>query len=205
VGIAREVLPRVFDPFFTTKRAGEGLGLGLSISHGVVRDLGGAIAVESVPGRGTTFQITLPSAKGFRRVSSPNLKCASIPPPPSRVLIVDDDPLVAESLALTLRGENEVTVSTSPREVLEILARGEEYDVILCDLLMPEMAGAELYAELLRTAPSAVGRIVFMTGGALSARTRAFVEGIGKTCLAKPLDARELRDLVRSRSRASAG
>ena len=198
-GIAADVLPRIFDPFFTTKPSGEGMGLGLSITHGIVHELGGDIAVRSAIDRGTTFSVRLPAAKRWRHAafrSSPSLPA---PDARGRVLIIDDEALVADAMALTLRDDNDVTVMTDARVALAQLAAGAQYDVIFCDLMMPVLTGMDLYAELVRAAPSAAGRVIFVTGGAFTPRARAFLAGIGTRCLEKPVDAKVLRDLVRAR------
>jgi PAS domain S-box-containing protein len=203
-GIAPDVLPRIFDPFFTTKGAGEGLGLGLSIAHRIVRDLGGNIEVESKVGGGSAFRVKLPPAKGWRRSrSSGGFRAVKPEEADERgsVLIIDDDPLVGKAMALTLGDENDVRVVTSGREALEILAGGERPDVILCDLMMPAMTGMDLYAEVVQAAPAVVRSFVFMTGGASTPRARAFLEGVGNLCIEKPIEAKELREIVRARRR----
>jgi PAS domain S-box-containing protein len=195
VGIAPELLPRIFDPFFTSKGPGEGVGLGLSISLGTVKSVGGDIYVASEPGRGAVFRVVLPSAKGWR---------AAHPAPPSdaaavdrkRVLVVDDDRLVGEALQRALSSVADVEATTDTRAVLDRLGSGERWDVILCDLLMPETSGMDLYRETLRVAPDAAARIVFMTAGAFTPRANAFIEGVRNPCLEKPLDLGKLRSLI---------
>jgi PAS domain S-box-containing protein len=193
-GITPENMSRIFDPFFTTK--GEsGTGLGLSISHGAVRSLGGDIRVTSAPGRGTTFQVVLPPAKTWRGAvpaSSHEVRTLAR----RRVLVVDDERLVGEAIARTLSEENEVEVVTEAQEALARIARGDRFDVILCDLMMPVMTGMDLYAEIVRVAPKLVGRLVFMTGGAFTSRARAFLESVVNPCLEKPLDMSKLRSLI---------
>jgi CheY-like chemotaxis protein len=201
VGISAELLPRIFDPFFTTKPSGEGMGLGLAISHGTIRSLGGELTARSIPQKGSTFRVTLPAAEGWRRPSpksAPKIRSAAR----RRVLVVDDERLVGEAIARVLAEENDVVVETQAVEVLSRIARGERFDVILCDLMMPVMTGMDLYAELLRTHPTAVNRIVFMTGGAFTPRARAFLESVTNACLEKPLDMNKLRGLI---ARAGAG
>ncbi len=193
MGIPPENLTRVFDPFFTTK--GDGTGLGLSISHGAIRSLGGDIKVTSAPGHGTTFQVTLPPAKSWRGagpVSSHDVRAAAR----RRVLVVDDERLVGEAIARALSEENDVVVVTEAKQALEHVAKGERYDVILCDLMMPIMTGMDLYAEIVRMAPKLVGRLVFMTGGAFTPRARAFLESVVNPCLEKPLDTSKLRSII---------
>jgi CheY-like chemotaxis protein len=116
-----------------------------------------------------------------------------------RVLVVDDDGLVAHALALVLRDENDVSVTTDAEEALEKLAAGERYDVILCDLMMPGMSGQELYEAVEATRPEVAARFVFITGGAGTPSLRAFFASVSNDKLEKPPDALELRAIVRRR------
>src|SRR5579872_2517935 len=200
-GIPAEVLPRVFDPFFTTKRQGSGTGLGLSIARGIVRDMRGHISVESSVGRGTVVRVELPCARSWKQSWAKSRGGGALEPAErARVLVVDDDPLVGDALALTLRDEHDVVVVTSGRDALDRLEAGETYDVILCDLLMPVMTGMDLYARLVQSHPEAAGAMIFMTGGAVTPRARAFAASVADRCVPKPIEAKELRDLVRSRT-----
>jgi CheY-like chemotaxis protein len=194
-GIAPDDLPCIFDPFFTTKGEG-GTGLGLAIAHGTVRGLGGDIQVSSAPGRGTTFRVVLPPAKPWRGLATPSSAHNVGALQRARLLIVDDERLVGEAIARSLAEESEVEVVTDAEQALARIAAGERYDVVLCDLLMPVMTGMDLYAEVVRTAPKLAGRIVFMTGGAFTARARAFLESVGNQCLEKPLDMSKLRSVL---------
>ncbi len=194
-GIAPEDMPCIFDPFFTTK--GEhGTGLGLAISHGTVRGLGGDIQVSSVRGKGATFRVVLPSAKPWRGAATPSSAHNVGPLQRARLLIIDDERLVGEAIARSLSEESDVEVVTDAREALARIAAGQRYDAILCDLLMPVMTGMDLYAEVVRTAPKLAGRIVFMTGGAFTARARSFLESVANQCLEKPLDMSKLRSFL---------
>jgi PAS domain S-box-containing protein len=205
VGISAEELPRIFDPFFSTKGPSAGTGLGLSIAHGIVRDLGGRISVQSTVGQGTVVRLELPCARAWKRTSTQSATpIASGAAERCRILVIDDDRLVGDAIARVLTQESDVTVVTSGEEALKRLAEGERFDVILCDLLMPVMTGMDFYAELVRAAPESIGSVVFMTGGASTPRARAFVEGLAGTCLQKPIDAKELRELVRERTRIRA-
>lgn len=116
------------------------------------------------------------------------------------VLIVDDDELVGRAVALTLTEQCDVTLATSAREALVRLGAGDRFDLILCDLLMPGMTGMEFYTEVVRRWPEAGASVVFMTGGASTAAARAFVAAFANRCLEKPIDARALRELARSRA-----
>ena len=199
-GMTPEVMRRIFDPFFTTK-AGEGTGLGLPICHAIVRSLGGRIEVESEPGRGSTFRVVLPPAtRGVVdgvEASAPRGGAAR----PGRVLIVDDEPLVASSMARLLGRAHQVITVTSARDALTRIEDGEDFDVILCDLMMPEMTGMELWAALARARPGVEQRMVFITGGTFTDRAREFLETTANAWLEKPFEAGTLRDTVADQMR----
>jgi two-component system cell cycle sensor histidine kinase/response regulator CckA len=196
-GIPSEVLPRVFDPFFTTKPVGLGMGLGLSICHGIVSAHGGTITVESEPGR-TTFRVTLPAAEGRAALPSPPEEIIPASGRGRRVLVVDDEPGLSETIARLLAHDNQVEVSTSAREALERISAGAAYDVILCDLMMPAMTGIDLHAALAELHPGLEARMIFMTGGAFTARAEEFLARVTNPCIYKPFDGTSLRSLVSS-------
>ncbi len=193
-GMAPEVMARVFDAFFTTKDVGAGLGLGLAICHGIVAAAGGTIDVQSEPGRGTRFRIDLPAAPTGAHTT---------PPAPERraavrrrVLIVDDESVLARALARILGRDHDVEALTSPAAAAARIAAGERWDVILCDLLMPEMTGMDLAERVARDAPELLPRLVFITGGACTERSRQFLERGGFPSLEKPIEPRALREAV---------
>jgi PAS domain S-box-containing protein len=201
-GISAEVLPRIFDPFFSTKEVGEGTGLGLAICHGIVSTLGGDIAATSAPGGPTVFRVTLPAAKPLEAPPvAPAAQRPSEKPGPaerrSHVLVIDDDPMVALACRMALESEYDVITSSSGRDALDRISRGERFDAIVCDLLMPEITGMELYSELGRIAPDQVPRLVFMTGGAFTPAARTFLEGLSTQPIAKPFTTEQLREAVR--------
>jgi PAS domain S-box-containing protein len=194
VGMTPEVLARIFDPFFTTRAVGEGTGLGLSICHGIIDSMGGRITVESTPGKGSTFRVFLGAVE--RVVEAPR----EPPPAPAtgraRLLVVDDEPYVTRALHRSLSPEHEVVIAHGARAALELLGRGNRYDLILCDVMMPGMTGMDLYQELNRMAPDQAKRVVFMTGGAFTPRALSFLQEVPNPKLSKPLDVRQLRTLV---------
>jgi CheY-like chemotaxis protein/anti-sigma regulatory factor (Ser/Thr protein kinase) len=198
VGISPDDLERVFDPFFTTKGF-DRTGLGLAIAHGTIKSLGGDIGVTSTEGRGTTFRVVLRPADRRRNSEPASSREVSVSVR-HRLLIVDDDLLVARALARALSEDSDVEISTDAPQVLARFARGENYDVILCDLMMPVVSGMDLYAEVVRRDPRMASRFVFMTGGAFTPRAQAFVQSIVNPCLQKPLDMSQLRRIV-SRAR----
>jgi PAS domain S-box-containing protein len=197
-GIPREVQDRIFDPFFTTKPVGKGTGLGLSISHGIVRSLGGEILVRSEVGRGSTFSVSLPPSKEAPR-SSPAIRLPAVEEDERRghVLIVDDEVAFANSLRRLLSSEHMVSIVANGREALTRIQAGERFDVILCDLMMPEMTGSDLYAALTEQAPDQARRIIFITGGAFSPAAQQFLERVPNPCFEKPCDIQKLRASIR--------
>ncbi len=196
VGIPRENLGRIFDPFFTTKPIGAGTGLGLSICHGIVRDLGGEISVESEPGRGSVFTIDLPPSSA-RRATKLASKAPAVAGARARVLLIDDEPNLRTSLGHILAPEHDVREAASGQEALAIIRAGARFDVILCDLLMPEMSGVELFQHLEAEAPDQCERVVFLTGGAFTPRAQEFLSRVPNARLEKPFDLDDLMVLIR--------
>jgi CheY-like chemotaxis protein len=122
-----------------------------------------------------------------------------------RLLIVDDEEVFAGSLQRLLSSEHAVTVVTSGHAALDRLCAGEQFDAIVCDLLMPGTSGSDLHRELRRIAPEQAERIIFLTGGVVSRRAQQFLESIANCWFEKPCNLQELRAAVRrqiARSRA---
>jgi PAS domain S-box-containing protein len=186
-GIAPEVKARIFEPFFTTKPVGVGTGLGLSICYGVVSSLGGGIEVDSIPGKGSTFRVRLP-ASGRARKGAASVAPTHAPFRRGHLLIVDDDANVARTFALLLSGDHDVVVSLEPRVAAQRVVAGERFDIIFCDLMMPDMTGMDFYAAIAAGQPGQAERIVFVTGGAFTPAARAFVAKVPNTFLEKPFD-----------------
>ncbi|MEO8554450.1 MAG: PAS domain S-box protein, partial [Kofleriaceae bacterium] len=164
VGIPAEILGRVFDPFFTTKPHGVGIGLGLAISHQIVHSIGGEISLTSTVGVGTTFRISLRAADPNAKITEPRID-VPIVASALRILVIDDEVQVGRAVVALLSPEHDVLAVTRASDALERLASDDGFDVILCDLMMPEMNGMELYAHL----PARYrDRLVFVTGGAFT-------------------------------------
>jgi signal transduction histidine kinase len=194
MGIERDHLPRVFDPFFTTKPVGRGTGLGLFVCQRIVREHGGRIEVHSTPGFGTTFSVILPAKAGDApQRAEPVVSALRGPTRRARVLVIDDEPLMARGLVRALSREHDVSMLTSAREALKCLTESDSFDVVLCDLMMPEMTGVDLHRELERQKPEIARRLLFFTGGAFTPATHAFVERMADRCLEKPIDVTEVR------------
>jgi PAS domain S-box-containing protein len=195
-GMAPEVLRQVFDPFFTTKPTGVGTGLGLSICQGIVRALGGEIQITSSPGAGTAAIVTLPLHGGE---PSPRTPTPLPPRPPvrrGRVLVIDDERAVAQSLAIALRDEHDVITLGSAAEARARFEAGERFDVVLCDLVMPGETGMHLYQHVRQTQPDLARRFAFMTGGAFLPETERFLRQVENPRIEKPFDVAAIRRLV---------
>lgn len=202
VGIPEEYLRRVFDPFFTTKPVGVGTGLGLSISHRIVSEFGGEIGVESQHQRGTLVWVALEQARADAHVPP---RKTSFPPPSNsqhvaRILIVDDEPAILRALTRVLSGY-QVTRALSGREAIAHIENSGPFDVVFCDVMMPELSGIDVFERAKQVCPGQEQRIVFITGGAFTEQAAAFIEATDNPKLSKPFDAGEVRALVKALTR----
>jgi PAS domain S-box-containing protein len=195
VGVSADIADRIFEPFFTTK-PNLGSGLGLSICRNVVMRLGGQLSWSSEHGGGTTFRVVLPAARP--RLEEPAaLPVARAPRAVAcaAVLVVDDEPALGLVLQRVLR-DHQVSVVTTAKAALQLLETGKHFDVILSDLMMPEMSGMDFYEELARRFPSYLERLVFITGGAFTPAGKEFLERVSTPRLRKPFEPRAVRELV---------
>jgi signal transduction histidine kinase len=195
-GIAAAILPRIFDPFFTTKPVGVGSGLGLGICYRIIRELGGDIEVESREGEGATFRVSLPVAREQDTPTTHRAEVAARTVKRATILVVDDDVLVASALRRVLAGEHDITSIADARIARDMITAGARFDLVLCDLMMPNLTGMALYHALERDVPEMAQRMVFMTGGAFSDEARAFLRDVQPRILDKPFDLTTLRELV---------
>ncbi|MDB4970822.1 MAG: sensory box histidine kinase/response regulator [Myxococcales bacterium] len=195
-GIAPEIIGRVFDAFFTTKAVGVGTGLGLAICHRIVADVGGELTVASELGKGATFRVSLPI--GRKEETMPLQPPTTVAPASrrGRVLIVDDEVLLLQIVKRVLSKEHDVVALASAKEALALCAGGDTFDLILCDLMMPEMTGMDFHHELSLVAPDQANRMIFLTGGAFTAKARHFLSDTPREHLEKPFDPANLRAIV---------
>ena len=194
-GIPADRLYRVFDPFFSTRGPRDGAGLGLAISQTIVTGYGGTLDAESEVGKGSLFRVTLPAATALATVAS-----AFDPAPRAdtrgQILIVDDEPGIARGLSRLLAPHHDVTVVSDGNEGLS-LAQAGPFDIIFCDLMMTGVSGMELHERLATTNPEAAHRVVFMTGGAFTARAEEFLRANANRCLVKPFQRAQVEAVVR--------
>ena len=195
-GIAQADIARIFDPFFTTKEASVGSGLGLSISRSIIEAHGGRIEATSEVGRGTTVRVTLPAASEARGPSSEEAIARPEASRRLRVLVIDDEPVLCLLVEQLLAPKHDVTVFGNGRDARAHLGGDVTYDVILCDVMMPDVSGVDLYAFLAEGRPELARVLAFVTGGAFKPRTRALVERTGRPVLDKPFRREELLALV---------
>ncbi len=203
-GIAPEAIHRIFDPFFTTKPENAATGLGLAVCHTVVKSLGGEIDVESALGHGTTFRVSLPAADLTVLAVAPSVPPAPPSPrsPPrattarARVLVVDDELAIGRAIRRILDCEHDVTLESDARAALDRLAN-ETYDIVFCDLMMPNMSGMDFFYEVAARSPQVATRIVFLTGGAFSPHSEEFLRQSTNECLSKPFSREAVSSAVR--------
>lgn len=208
-GIPAAARPRIFEPFFTTKAEGEGTGLGLSVSYGIVTAHGGTIALVESSAAGSRFRVTLPAVnerpgpgEPARQVTPVRSALAGI-----RLLFVDDEPVLRHSMEAfgRLRG---FSVVTAPNGVAALAAiQGTAFDAVVCDLRMPGMDGIEFHTALSRERPGLAQRIVFITGDMLGSIARA-AAATRQPMLHKPFALERLEEalvtVLRGRQRAAA-
>jgi signal transduction histidine kinase/ActR/RegA family two-component response regulator len=194
-GIAPETLQRIFEPYFTTKEQGEGTGLGLSMVHGIVENLGGVIKVYSEPGSGTTVNIYLPCAD--TRGGSITATEAAVPGGDERILLVDDEAMILEMTRelLTQMGYR-VTARTSSVEAFNAFqADPDRFDLVVTDQTMPNLTGKALAAKILGL--RAGFPIILCTGFSTSINAeKALALGI-RAFIKKPILRNELAAAVR--------
>ncbi len=199
-GMDSDTLRRIFDPFFTTKEAGEGTGLGLTISYGIIEDHGGRISADSYPGRGTTFTIELPLVEAHAVAPIPDgLRAEPVAAPVERrrILVVDDEDSIQKLLTGVLEMDgHEVHLASNGREALDRL-RASKFDLIISDIKMPVMSGRDMYLRLRDAGDPLARRVVFITGDTVSPDTRTFLQSVDNDVLAKPFRLREVRETVR--------
>ncbi len=193
VGIPQELLPRIFEPYFSTKQMGEGTGLGLSVVHGIIKQIGGLITVQSNPSQGTTFQVFFPVIESEDALDG---SCVDLPERGSEnVLLVDDEPALVEIVTEFLKelGYN-VTVCREGLSALQTFEeRPQDFDLVITDITMPGLSGDKLTQKLLAIRPELP--VVLCTGFSNTITEKKARQIGSKALLMKPF---VMRDLART-------
>jgi signal transduction histidine kinase/ActR/RegA family two-component response regulator len=188
LGIPRENLTKIFDPFFTTKPRGIGTGLGLSICHEIIASMRGTLTAENRKERGAQFVVEIPAISAYQSATAAQRRPKSSRPPArsAQILIIDDETLAAKALGRVLRDHKVEIADHAPTGLA--LALSKHYDVIFCDLMMPELSGMAVHAAVEREKPEVAQKMVFITGGTFTEEARNFASHHGARCLFKPFD-----------------
>ena len=197
-GMSQETVEQIFNPYFTTKEIGEGTGLGLAVVHGIVESHGGRILVSSNPGRGATFQVLLPRFQGVAHDQAPRPAVMPISGGNERILFVDDEEkIVAFSEKILRRYGYHVTSFTDGAQALEEFSRRpEDFDLVITDMAMPYMNGAELAGRILAARPQLP---VILCSGYSEFVDKEEADAIGiREYVRKPLSLSELVRIVRA-------
>jgi CheY-like chemotaxis protein len=197
-GMPPQVLDHLFEPFFTTKELGKGTGLGLSMVYGIVKQSGGAIAVESAQGHGTTFRVYLPAATGAVEAAQAAPVRALPGVGGERVLVVEDNPAVRNFVTEALRSAGYQVFDAESAEVaLDLLSLSEEsVDLLLTDVVLPRMDGYELARVARAVRPSL--SVLYMSGYADSPRLRDAALRSGIDLIEKPFTSGAVSARVRA-------
>lgn len=219
-GVSDEDRDRVFLPFFTTKDPGEGTGLGLSVSFGIVAGHGGRLWFEPAPGGGSVFTLELPlvlsTAKGPPRavagaadtvssdplaapvrVAKPRGPAAAKPADARRlrILVLDDEEAIRKFLVRVLRDSVDVVATGTGADALRLIDAGD-FDGIFCDHRMPGMTGTDVYKRIATVRPELARQFILMSGDVLNPELLAFAEGRAIRLLSKPFEIETLRSII---------
>ena len=194
-GVAPGLHEKIFEPFFTTKPEGIGTGLGLAVSRSLVREHGGQLGLE-ISASGAVFRMSLPISGQAQAATEPGSLASADGSTPARVLVVDDEPEIAEVMRDMLeRAGFDVATAESGAVALELLDEAR-FDAIVSDLRMPDMDGAALWREVRQRQPALASRMLFVTGDTLSPGAEGFLAEAGCASLDKPFARADLVDRV---------
>ena len=196
-GIRPDQLGRVFDAFLSSVG---GTGLGLAMSREIVRSYGGDIQVDSKVAQGAAFTIVLPYtgpthvAVGVRAIEP-----SQAMPRSTRILFVDDEPSIRRGYERTFGRSYETSIAVDGEDAWRIITESQKFDIIICDLLMPNTGGMALYHRVCEVYPALAEAFVFVTGGVSEPHVQEFLKACGRTMLEKPFDMKELKRLIEAR------
>lgn len=204
-GIPEPLWERIFEPYFTTKAPDVGTGIGLALVRSIAtRHGGGARVIQSARG-GACIEVRLAVAERSPVVTPPRattLHEAALHR--ARILVIDDEPLLLRSLRQAIETEYDVVTVLGGRDALALLAKDSAFDLVMCDLQMPDVDGVTLYEQLADRAPALTSKFVVVTGGAVTSRAAAFLARADVRALQKPIELDQLLAFVRSAVRPCA-
>ncbi|MBC8280697.1 MAG: GAF domain-containing protein [Chloroflexi bacterium] len=200
-GIPSENQLKIFDPFFTTKEVGVGTGLGLSVSYGIITQLGGRLWVESDGATGSTFCIEIPQPASRQALESPEHSGSDIDLDselslPLRVLVVDDEPDLRNIITRVLERSSHVVDQAKDGDEAWVKLQISNYDCILLDLRMPGTAGEELFNRLTGFNPEIAAKVIFVTGDLANDKTCEFLQPLANQVLEKPISIHDLQQAL---------
>jgi CheY-like chemotaxis protein len=192
--MSKEIRERVFEPFFTTKEQGRGTGLGLATVYGIIKQSGGYIEVDSAPGRGSAFRVFLPRTDeipGSNAVFRPSHTSSAM-----TVLVVEDDEQVLHLAAAALKSQGYAVLQAQhPEEALKLFKkRGKDIDILLTDVIMPQLSGTRLAARLRENRPDL--KVLFMSGHAQSGEKDVLPQDLHSGFIQKPFTTQNLLDKI---------
>ncbi len=197
-GMDAGLLERVFEPFVSTKATEGGSGLGLWLVQQMVERHQGTVLVNSEPGEGTRVAVRIPARLGV-------VKPAAVPGTVAlpggtddrpRILVIDDERGIRSAFRRTLSRVGEVVLAIGGRQAQELLRQDTDFDAIVCDLMMPDLDGRDLYLWMAHRYPALAQRLVFCTGGSMAPKSTRFLDQVDNRVLQKPLDPATLREAV---------
>ncbi len=197
LGMERTTREHIFDPFFTTKEMGKGTGLGLSVVFGIVKSHGGNIICYSEPGEGTTFKIYLPTLTTAQECSRDRTDRTARRAGNETILLVDDEHGVRKlGKQLLERFGYSVLTAANGQKALDVFQReGSVIQLVILDLIMPEMSGRECLREIMKTAPTT--KVLIASGYAANGYIDKSLQEGARACLRKPYEATNMLEVIR--------
>ncbi len=206
-GISKQNLDRIFEPFYTSKAANVGTGLGLSICQEIVASMNGTIEVESQVGKGSRFTVCLPTTDArIHDITPAAQSSASVylnAQTKKKLLILDDDARLSHVIASSLASDFEITVLNHATAALKAVVE-TEFDIILSDVMMPDINGKDLYYLIQQAKPGLERKIVFMSGGAFFPSIAEWLQNVENKCVTKPFTAADLKAVLATINTSSA-
>ncbi len=195
-GIDEDKIDNIFEPFFTTKDKGKGSGLGLSVSHGIIKAHNGFIEVRTAKDRGTTFDVFLPVKHSRDTATDEEKSDGRMREAHGHIFIIDDDMEFCQMIEESLSEEGfMVSIAHSGIEAVDIYSqKSEEMDVIILDMILPEMKGTEIFQALKGLNPAA--KIVLCSGYSIEGEATALLEEGAKAFIQKPFGISEIVDII---------